>query len=244
MTPRLRIGTAGWNVPSHYLDRLPAGGSHLERYARVFNAVEINSSFHRPHRRATYERWAQSVPADFRFAVKVPRTMTHDAGLAGCRALLDRFADEVNGLGGKLALVLVQLPAKSPLQKRVAGGFFRALRARIEADIVAEPRHASWFAPEVGEWLAERRIARVAADPARIEGGGEPGGWDAIAYYRWHGSPRMYYSAYDAAALASLRKRLDQHRAAGSAAWCMFDNTASGAALGDALALIGTANPR
>ena len=242
--PALRIGTAGWSVPSQYLGRVPAGGSHLERYAKAFNAVEINSSFHRPHRRATYERWAQSVPADFQFAVKVPRTITHDAGLAGCGALLDRFADEVNGLGDKLAVLLVQLPSKSPLQKRVAGGFFRSLCARIKADIAVEPRHASWFAPEVSGWLAKRHIARVAADPARIEGADGPGGWSSLAYYRWHGSPRIYWSDYDAATLASLQRRLEQHRARGISAWCIFDNTASGAALGNALELTRSIMPR
>jgi uncharacterized protein YecE (DUF72 family) len=231
-------------LPSQYLDRVPAGGSHLERYAKVFNAVEINSSFHRPHRRATYERWAQSVPADFRFAVKVPRTITHDAGLAGCGALLDRFADEVNGLGGKLSVLLVQLSSKSPLQRRLAGGFFRALGTRIKADVVVEPRHASWFAPEVSDWLATRRIARVAADPARIAGAGRPGGWSRLAYYRWHGSPRIYWSNYDAAALASLQRRLEQHRARGICAWCIFDNTASSAALGNALELAQSLTPR
>jgi uncharacterized protein YecE (DUF72 family) len=235
--PPLRIGTAGWSVPSQYLDRVPAGGSHLERYAGVFDAVEINSSFHRRHRRATWERWAHSVPDCFRFAVKIPRTITHDAALAGCRALLDRFADEANGLGDKLGVLLVQLPSKSPLQKRVAGNFFRALRARLEADVVVEPRHPSWFAPGVSDWLAERRIERVAADPARIEGSGIPGGWDKLVYYRWHGSPRMYYSRYDAAALASLRQRLEQHRGRNIEVWCIFDNTASSAALGNALEL-------
>jgi uncharacterized protein YecE (DUF72 family) len=235
--PEPRIGTAGWSVPSQYLDRVPAGGSHLQRYAAIFSAVEINSSFHRPHRRATWERWAASVPAGFRFAVKIPRTITHEAALAGCASLLDRFADEVSGLGDKLGVVLVQLPSKSPLQKRVAGNFFRALRARIKADVVVEPRHPSWFAPEVSGWLAKRRIARVAADPARNEGADEPGGWSKLAYYRWHGSPRMYYSNYDAAALAALRRRLEQHRGHGVPAWCIFDNTASSAALGNALEL-------
>ena len=243
MTGRLRIGTAGWSVPSQYLDRVPAGGSHLERYASVFNAVEINSSFHRPHRHATYERWARSVPADFRFAVKLPRTITHDAGLAGCATLLDRFADEVNGLGDKLAVVLVQLPSKSPLQKRLASGFFRALCTRIKADIVVEPRHASWFAPEVNDWLAKRRIARVAADPARVEGADRPGGWSRLAYYRWHGSPRIYWSKYDAAALASLQQQLEKQRAGGIPAWCIFDNTASSAALGNALELARSVAP-
>jgi uncharacterized protein YecE (DUF72 family) len=97
--PPFRIGTAGWNVPSLYLDRVPSGGSHLERYARHLNAVEINSSFYRPHRRTTYQRWAQSVPADFRFSVKLPKAITHQAGLVDCGGLLDRFVDEVTGLG-------------------------------------------------------------------------------------------------------------------------------------------------
>ena len=235
--PPLRIGTAGWNVPSQYLDLIPAGGSHLERYAGVFNAAEINSSFHRPHRRATYERWGQSVPANFRFSVKLPRTITHDAALAGCEALLDRFADEVSGLGDKLGALLVQLPPTSALERRLANKFFRDLRSRLDTDVVLEPRHASWFAKGVDDWLAKRRIARVAADPARIEGAGEPGGWNKLVYYRWHGAPRIYWSKYDAAALASLRRRLEQHRRRGIPAWCIFDNTASGAALGNALEL-------
>jgi hypothetical protein len=66
MTQAFRIGTAGWNVPSRYLAQVALGASHLERHARHLNAVEINSSFYRPHRRATYQRWAQSVPDGFR----------------------------------------------------------------------------------------------------------------------------------------------------------------------------------
>jgi uncharacterized protein YecE (DUF72 family) len=235
--PPLRIGTAGWSVPSLYLDQVPPGGSHLERYARRLNAVEINSSFYRPHRRTTYQRWAQCVPGDFRFAVKVPKTITHEAGLADCDALLDRFVDEAAGLGDKLGVLLVQLPPKSALNKRIADRFFRDLRTRIDTDVVLEPRHASWFAPGVDDWLAKRRIARVAADPSRIAGADEPGGWSQLAYYRWHGSPRIYYSDYSAAALAALKRRLKKNRACGFAVWCIFDNTASGAALGNALTL-------
>jgi uncharacterized protein YecE (DUF72 family) len=234
--PPLRIGTAGWSVPSLYLDQMPPGGSHLERYARRLNAVEINSSFYRPHRHTTYQRWAQCVPDGFRFAVKVPKAITHEACLADCGALLDRFAAEVTGLGENLGVLLVQLPPKSALSKRVADRFFRDLRARIDTDVVLEPRHPSWFAPGVDDWLVKRRIARVAADPARIAGADEPGGWNQIAYYRWHGSPRIYYSDYSAAALAALSRRLED-RARESSTWCIFDNTASGAALGNALTL-------
>jgi uncharacterized protein YecE (DUF72 family) len=235
MTQPFRIGTAGWNVPSLYLDQVSLGGSHLERYARHLNAVEINSSFYRPHRRATYQRWAQSVPDHFRFSVKVPKAITHEAGLADCGALLDRFVDEVTGLAEKLGVLLVQLPPTSVFKKRIADGFFRDLHVRIDTDVVLEPRHASWFAPDVDDWLAERNIARVAADPAPVLGAEKPGGRKALAYYRWHGSPRIYYSDYDASALVSLQRRLKQDRA--RSVWCIFDNTAAGAALGNALEL-------
>jgi uncharacterized protein YecE (DUF72 family) len=220
-----------------YVDQVPPGGSHLERYARRLNAVEINSSFYRPHRRTTYQRWAQCVPDGFRFAVKVPKSISHEAGLTDCGALLDRFVDEAMGLGDKLAVLLLQLPPKSALSKRIADRFFRDLRARIDTDVVLEPRHPSWFAPDVDDWLAKRRIARAAADPPRIAGADRPGGWNKLAYYRWHGSPRIYYSDYDAAALAALKRRLEENPAHGCAAWCVFDNTASGAALGNALML-------
>ena len=73
-------------------------GSHLERYGAILDAVEINSSFYRPHRTATYERWAASVPEDFRFAVKVPKAITHERRLKDVGDLLDRFLSEVGGL--------------------------------------------------------------------------------------------------------------------------------------------------
>src|ERR1700710_2534323 len=106
----LWIGTAGWGVPSRYAGELPSGGSHLARYATRLNAVEINSSFYRPHQRKTYERWAASVPLDFRFAVKLPRAITHDARLAEADAALEVFHTQVSGLGRKLGPLLVQLP--------------------------------------------------------------------------------------------------------------------------------------
>ena len=161
--------------------------------------------------------------------------MTRD--LAGCVALLDVFLDEAEGLGDKLDVLLVQLPPKSVFKKRIAGAFFRDIRARTSTNVVLEPRHASWFAPGVDDWLAKRRIARVAADPARVAGAGEPGGWSKLAYYRWHGSPRVYYSDYGAVALAALKRRLENNRPHASSVWCIFDNTASGAALGNALTL-------
>lgn len=233
----LRIGTAGWSVSSRYASDIPLGGSHLERYARCLNAVEINSSFYRSHQFKTYERWADSAPTHFRFAVKVPKAITHEQRLADCKDILDRFVEEISGLGAKLGVLLVQLPPTLAIEKRVAGRFFRDLRKRIDVPIVCEPRHESWFAPKIGDWLAERRIARVAADPAPVEGAGEPGGWSGLIYYRWHGSPRIYYSDYDDVALNVLETRLAATVRNEAPTWCIFDNTAAGAALGNALAL-------
>ena len=163
--------------------------------------------------------------------------ITHGAGLIDCGALLDRFIQEVKGLGEKLAVLLIQLPPKSICKMDVADGFFGELRARIDAAVVLEPRHVSWFTPDVDDWLAERRIARVAADPARVAGAEQPGGWKGLSYYRWHGSPRVYYSNYDAGALAALQRRLAGDERHNTPVWCMFDNTAGGAALGNALDL-------
>ena len=224
-------------MSSQYASDVPPGGSHLERYARCLNAVEINSSFYRPHQFKTYERWARSTPKHFRFAVKVPKAITHEQRLADCKSLLDRFVEEVSGLGAKLGVLLVQLPPTLALERRVAGPFFRGLRKRFDVPIACEPRHESWFAPKIGDWLAERGIARVAADPAPVEGAGEPGGWSGLTYYRWHGSPRIYYSDYDAVALEGLEKRLAAALRNDLPIWCIFDNSAADAALGNALAL-------
>jgi uncharacterized protein YecE (DUF72 family) len=233
----LRIGTAGWNVPSLYAAEMPQDGSHLERYARRLNAVEINSSFYRPHQRKTYERWARSTPAGFSFSVKMPKVITHEARLNGCEEMLDRFVAEVTGLGDKLGVLLVQLPPSFGFDKQVVDRFFRALRTRIDVPAALEPRHRSWFTSDVTAWLADLGIARVAADPAPAAEAGEAGGWTGLAYYRWHGSPRIYYSDYDAAALAALKRKLDASCRQDVPTWCIFDNTAAAAALGNALTL-------
>lgn len=233
----LRVGTAGWSISSRYAGEFPEGDSHLARYARRLNAVEINTTFYRPHQRKTYERWAEAVPEGFSFAVKVPKAITHEARLKECGALIERFLGEAGGLGDKLGVLLVQLPPSLRFDSETAGRFFRELGGQSPCPIVAEPRHRSWFTPDVETWLAERRIARVAADPAPVPGAGEAGGWKGLVYYRWHGSPHIYHSDYDAAALTALRDRLEENRRHRAPAWCIFDNTASGAALGNALAL-------
>lgn len=229
------IGTAGWTIPGKDAAAFGPGGSSLERYATRFKGVEINSSFHRPHRASTWARWAEAVPDDFQFAVKIPKTITHGARLAGCENLLDAFLAEVEVLGPKLGILLVQLPPSLAFDAEVAGAFFETLAARSRAAVACEPRHASWFEAEADALLQSWQVHRVAADPARAPNAGEPGGWRGIGYYRLHGSPQMYRSSYDESRLrayaAAILKEVDRP------VWCMFDNTASSAATANALDL-------
>src|ERR1700679_2611830 len=98
----LHIGTAGWSIPKEHRERFGAGDSILARYATRLNAVEINSSFYRPHKPSTYARWGETVPEGFRFSVKVPKTVTHEKRLKDVDALLDIFLGECTALGKKL----------------------------------------------------------------------------------------------------------------------------------------------
>jgi uncharacterized protein YecE (DUF72 family) len=233
--PVVRVGCAGWSVPKEHAARFPEEGSHLERYARRFPAVEINSSFYRPHRPATYARWAASAPPGFRFAVKVPREITHGRRLADPEEALDRFLAECGALEDALGPLLVQLPPSLAFDGVIAASFFDALRERFAGEVVCEPRHPSWFQPEAEHVLVGRQVARVAADPA--PSAAQPGGWEGLVYYRLHGSPRVYYSAYSEPYLAALAATL-REAARSAPVWCIFDNTALGAATDDALAVI------
>jgi uncharacterized protein YecE (DUF72 family) len=233
----LRIGTAGWTIPRADADLFPREGSSLERYASRFSAVEINSSFHRSHRASTWERWRDSVPAHFRFSVKLTKLITHQRKLVDCDALLSEFLEEANVLGDKLAVLLVQLPPKLSFEAAVAGQFFDALNQQTQAAITCEPRHPSWFTQEADDLLVSLRVARVAADPAICESASRPGGWLGINYWRLHGSPQIYRSSYSDR-IPSYRDRIADAAAESSDTWCIFDNTASSAATSDALALM------
>jgi uncharacterized protein YecE (DUF72 family) len=230
---RIFIGTAGWSLPADQRESFGDGDSMLARYATRFDCVEINSSFHRRHRPATWQRWADSVPADFRFSVKVPKTITHERKLVDCHDLIAELGDDICGLGAKLAVLLVQLPPKLAFSAREAERFFIALAALGRTQIVCEPRHPSWFEAESERMLGDLKISRVAADPPPVPAAAAPGGWDGFAYWRLHGSPRMYRSSYDDGRLADYARAMAARRPA----WCIFDNTASSAATGDALAL-------
>jgi uncharacterized protein YecE (DUF72 family) len=234
--PEFRIGIAGWSIPKQHAPHFPVDGSHLERYAARFSAAEINSSFYRPHRPRTYARWAATVPDEFRFAVKVPREITHRRRLVEVDDLLEPFLAEATQLGDKLGPLLVQLPPSFAFDASV-GGFFKLLRRHFAGNVICEPRHATWFSDEAERLLMKFRVARVAADPAVVPAAAEPGGWKGLAYFRLHGAPKIYYSAYSAETMAHVLDRMTALAPAGPV-WCIFDNTALGEAYANALQLL------
>jgi uncharacterized protein YecE (DUF72 family) len=220
------VGTAAWTNPPTERASRASNRSHLEHYATQFNAVEINSSFYRSHELATYRRWRDSTPADFRFSVKAPRTVTHERALRNCHAELQQFLQEVAGLGKKLRVVLVQTPASLPFEGRLAARFFGELKRAGSFQIACEPRHPSWFSPDAEATLRRVGVARVAADPPKTPEAREPAGAPRLAYYRLHGHPRMYYSTYSAEFLTELATRVSHASSQTRDVWCIFDNTA------------------
>jgi uncharacterized protein YecE (DUF72 family) len=230
----LRIGTAGWTIPTLAAGSFPSEGSSLERYSARFGCAEINSSFHRSHRPDTWRRWAGSVPDDFRFSAKLPKEITHKKRLSDCSGLLAESLAEMSELGDRLEILLVQLPPSLAFEPSVAEAFFTALRALWDRPIACEPRHPSWFEAGPDILLEHLRVARVAADPARVPAAAAPGGWRGLSYYRLHGSPVIYRSSYDDGRLEAYSSRLAADTAP---VWCIFDNTASSAATADALKL-------
>lgn len=237
------VATAGWSVPRACARRFPREGTHLQRYAGVLRGAEIDTSFYRDHARDTYTGWARQTPRAFRFAVKLPRRITHEARLRAARRPLGEFLDGVAGLGRRLGPLVVQLPPSLAFEPRVARAFFATLRECHAGHVVCEPRHPSWFEAAAETLLQRYRIGRVAADPAVVPQAARPGGWQGTVYYRLHGSPRKYWSVYQREQVAQWLRAL-RALPRGTQAWCVFDNTASGGAMANALQMRDLQQPR
>ncbi len=235
--PSVHVGCAGWGLSSKVAAHFPSEGSHLERYAQVFSSVEINSSFYRAHQAQTYARWAASVPDAFRFCVKIPRVITHELRLRGADAAMHAFVDQAAMLGGKLGCLLLQLPPSLALNMPEALSFFSTLRSLTSVPVACEPRHASWFTPAAADAMRDAAIACVHAHPSPTPGI-EPAGDPHTLYIRLHGAPHIYYSAYSDAFIDTVAAQIAVARLAERQVWCIFDNTARGEAIPNALKLM------
>lgn len=222
--------TAAWSIPKKVASRFAGEGSGLARYASLFNGVEINSTFYRRHKPSTFARWADAVPDDFQFAIKIPKEITHTRGMMDIGGPLDTFLDDIAPLGTKRGPLLCQLPPSAAFDAEQFGLAFKTIRAAHSGQIVIEVRHKSWASAEAKDLLKTYAIDRVLADPAAV--------WpvddfaEAPRYVRLHGKPKIYYSSYTEDEIAAFSKLLTPD------SWCVFDNTASGAAIENALTML------
>ncbi|MBB6510610.1 uncharacterized protein YecE (DUF72 family) [Rhizobium soli] len=221
------IVTAAWSISKKVADRFAAEGSSLTRYASVFSGVEINSTFYRRHKPATLARWAAAVPDGFQFSVKMPKEMTHTRAMVDIAQPFETFLEDIAPLKEKRGPLLCQLPPSLAFNAATFEAAFKAFRDYDTGAIVIEVRHKSWTSVEALDLLRAYDVDRVLADPAQV--------WppeDFITpprYVRLHGKPKIYYSSYSDNEITSFSKLLAPD------SWCVFDNTASGAAIENAL---------
>jgi uncharacterized protein YecE (DUF72 family) len=209
----LWIGTSGWQY-NHWRGKLyerglPTG-RWFERYAEVFDTVELNVTFYRQPRPAVFESWARRAPEGFLFAVKASRFLTHIRRLREPRESVERLMEGASRLGQHLGPVLVQLPP----DMEVEPGRLAETLAAFPRDVrvAVEPRHGSWFTEDVRQVLKEHGAALCWADrrgprtPADNDWATAPWG-----YVRFHAGRALPPGCYGDDA---LRRWLDRVRLA------------------------------
>ena len=196
MRARVRIGTSGWVYPQwrgrFYPKALPTS-QWLAFYAQRFDTVELNNSFYRQPTREQFVRWRRAVPADFAYAVKLNRFITHIKRLGVDASTIARSYDTVAGLGPRLAAILVQLPPRFAFDPGRLEQFCSAVARRRRRHAI-EPRDASWLKDASIDQLRARNIALCISDtpmwPTRLAVTAD------FVYLRFHGPGRLYSSGY------------------------------------------------
>ncbi len=164
---KIRIGTCAWSYDdwrgTFYPADLPPS-SWLEFYARVFGAVEVDSTFHGAPKEEAVRRWVELTPASFRFVCKLPREITHECKLHDCADQLNGFLNAIEPLTAKLQVILIQLPPSfTPKDGKTAlRNFLKQLPRDFRFAI--EFRHPGWHRPQFISQLEKFRIAWVWSD--------------------------------------------------------------------------------
>ncbi len=236
------IGTSGWNYRGWRGDFY--GDTPRKEWlcfcAERFGAIEINATFYRLQSKATFARWREETPADFRFAMKANRYLTHNKKLADPTASIRLEREHARGLGAKLAAVVWQMPRQFHRNMARLRAFARALQRWPEVRHALEFRHRSWFEEEVAECLRTHALAACLSDAADWPL------WDVVTtdlvYVRLHGHTRTYASAYGTASLKRWARRVQAWLGQQCDVHVYFDNDAEGAAPRDALRLIDFVN--
>lgn len=238
MAEPICIGTSGWNYQGwkHNFYAGIAAKNWLTYCASKFTAIEVNATFYGLQKHATFARWRDQTPADFKFAVKGNRYLTHNKKLKDAAEPLRLEKERSDGLGDKLAAVLWQLPGNWHKNVERLAEFAGHLSGWQQTRHVIEFRHPSWFDDEVADCLSSHRIAVCLSDAADWPL------WDRVTtdlvYVRLHGHDRTYASAYAENELTQWAARIRDWYGEGRAVHVYFDNDAEGHAPLDAMHLL------
>lgn len=167
--PRYRIGTSGYNYPewkgAFYPEKWPQKRM-LPYYAERLDTVEINYTFYRLPTERLLAGWSAATPSGFRFTLKAPRRITHEARLTGCESITEAFCGAAVTLGEKLGALLFQLPPSFRKNCDVLARFLATLPSGVRPAF--EFRHASWHDAAVIDLLHEHGAALCVADSERL----------------------------------------------------------------------------
>jgi uncharacterized protein YecE (DUF72 family) len=238
------IGTSGWQYKdwrgAFYPAKLPQR-LWLEHYAERFAVVEVNNAFYRLPERSTFQQWRERTPADFVFAVKMSRYLTHVKRLKEPAEPVARFLGRADALGDKLGPVLLQLP---PTLKADLAALEETLKQfPRDVRVAVEPRHESWFSTEVRDLLGHYGAALSWADRQ-----GRPLSplWETadFGYLRLHEGRARPWPNYGRASLASWIDRVAGSREGVQERFVFFNNDPGGAAIANAATMAAQARRR
>jgi uncharacterized protein YecE (DUF72 family) len=202
--------------------------SRLQYYASLLNSLEVNSSFYKPPMATTVQKWAYSVPGDFRFTYKLWKGITHNKGLTFNPDDVDGFLNIINQAGDKKGCLLVQFPGSATIASLAQ--FDRMMTAIREADpleswkVAVEFRHPSWHEREVFELLDHYNMALVIHDHPKCPTPVVDSPVDFI-YLRFHGPTGDYTGTYTDAFLQNHARQIYQWMTQHKQVYVYFNNT-------------------
>jgi uncharacterized protein YecE (DUF72 family) len=235
---RAYIGTSGWSYKGwkeSFLGGVPQS-EWLSYCAERFTGIEVNGTFYRLQSRETFRKWRDQTPPDFRFAMKGHRYVTHNKKLGEVDDSIRRIRERAEPMGEKLAVVVWQLPASLKKSMERLEPFLHGLESWRDVRHALEPRHKSWFDPEVAACLEQHRVAVCQSDAPDFPLWSEV--TTDLVYVRLHGHTRKYASRYSSRLLDQWARKTERWLTEGRDVHVYFDNDAEGHAPWDALKLL------
>ncbi|HLL34478.1 MAG TPA: DUF72 domain-containing protein [Streptomyces sp.] len=232
----LYVGTSGWQYKDWkgvlYPAEVPTR-RWLEEYTRWFATVEINNAFYRLPSRETFETWRERVPDDFVVAVKASRYLTHIKRLKDPEEPVERLLTHAAGLAGRMGPVLLQLPPTLRADAALLDACLRCFPSSVR--VAVEPRHESWWTPDVRDVLTSRGAALCWADVLSrpVTPLWRTADW---GYVRFHQGRARPWPRYGRQSLETWLRRIAEAFDDGRDVYAYFNNDPGGAAVADAAA--------